>query len=283
MGREIRSCLTTASRGRGQASPLTQDVEHEKPLMSRVRDIWEQGAEIYDEIYANNLPYHRSHAVVVDLLPKTKAITVIDLGAGTGLLASRILDSIPSSSVTCLDFSSRMIRKARERLDRFGDRVHFVCADLAAWPASQPYDAVVACNALVYKGMDLRLSYTRCAGLLRPGGLLINSTVIETGEAQMLSALGANLRTPEHGEPSPQVREFAATAGKQISHFGEGSLAFAIPVEEHVELIAAAGLRASCPWHYMTQAVIVGQSSGEERNKTIEGLGDYVGGASKRS
>jgi len=249
--------------------------------MSQVRDIWDQGAEIYDEIYANNLPYHRSHSVMVDFLPKAKPIAVIDLGAGTGLLASRILDRIPSSSVTCLDFSSRMIRKARERLDRFGDRVDFVCADLPAWSGAHCYDAVVTCNALVYRETDLLLSYRRCAGLLRSGGLLINSTVVETSEAPMLSALGANLRTPEDGEASPQVREFAATTGKPISHFGQDSLAFAVPIEQHVELIRAAGLEASCPWRYMTQAVIAGQKSDEERNTTIGQLGNHVAGASR--
>ena len=232
--------------------------------MSRVRDIWEQGAEIYDEIYANNLPYHRSHGAIVDLLPKAKPIAVIDLGAGTGWLAGRILDSIPVSSVTCLDFSPRMIQKAREKLGRFGDRVDFVCADLAEWSGAQRYDAVVTCNALVYRETDLRLSYRRCAELLRPGGLMLNSTVVETDEAAMLSALAANTRTPADVGPSPQVREFAATTGKPISHFGQDSLAFAIPVEQHVELIAAAGLRASCPWHYLAQAVIVGEKRGEE-------------------
>ena len=89
-------------------------------MNTRVKEIWEQGAALYDRIYAGNAPYHRSHEVIVDLLPKSRPIRILDLGAGTGLLAERILTVLPHSAVTCLDFSPAMIEESRKRLSDFG-------------------------------------------------------------------------------------------------------------------------------------------------------------------
>jgi hypothetical protein len=35
-------------------------------MSSKVKEIWEQGAGLYDRVYAGNVPYHRSHEVIVD-------------------------------------------------------------------------------------------------------------------------------------------------------------------------------------------------------------------------
>jgi tRNA (cmo5U34)-methyltransferase len=138
--------------------------------MSRVKEIWEAGAHLYDEIYAYNISYHRPHAVIVDLLPKKEPMSILDLGAGTGVLAERILKNLPGSSVTCLDFSPSMIEQCRNRLAGFGGRVQLVCADLVTWNPPGLYGAIVTCNAVVYTGMDLRECYRKYASVLRSGG-----------------------------------------------------------------------------------------------------------------
>jgi len=227
--------------------------------MSRVREIWERGAGGYDEIYANNVPYHRSHAVVVDLLPKKESISVLDLGAGTGLLAERILDRLPQSSVTCLDFSSSMIEQCQRKLARFGARAKLVCADLMTWRNPEPYDAVVTCNALVYKDIDLAECYRKYAAALRAPGMLVNATVVKSDDLSSLMEVMENLHDPDAPPPSEEVLQFASTAGREIAHFGEGSLAFAETVETHLEMLAEAGLSAYCPWHYLAQAVMLGR------------------------
>lgn len=40
--------------------------------------------------------------------------------------------------------------------------------------------------------------------------------------------------------------------------FGPDSLAFVVPVEEHLSLLAEAGLAAACFWRYLAQAVVGG-------------------------
>lgn len=226
--------------------------------MSRVKEIWDEGASIYDSIYANNLPYHRSHAAIVDLLPKARSIEVLDLGAGTGLLAGRILEAVPASRVTCLDFSANMLDVAKRRLAPWKDRVTFVCADLVSWQPERDYEAIVACNALVYKDIDLGACYGKYARHLKPAGLFLNSTVVETPDQPLLAAIAENARRPDAPPMPPEVAAFARTTGKPIAHFGPDALSFAVAVDEHLALLARAGLAPSCPWRFLSQAIVAG-------------------------
>jgi SAM-dependent methyltransferase len=226
--------------------------------VSEVRDIWDQAAHLYDQIYANNVPYHRSHDVVADLLPATRAVHVLDLGAGTGLMAQRILERLPKSRVTCIDFSPKMIEECRRRLEPYRSRAGFVCDDITRWDPKRRYEAVVACNTLVYKEIDIGECYAKYASVLAAGGVMLNSTVVEHDAPPALHGLLEGLCAPGAPAPSPELVEFAKGAGRKIAHFGEGSLAVAYPVEEHLSLVSEAGLEAGCPWRYLSQAVILG-------------------------
>jgi SAM-dependent methyltransferase len=226
--------------------------------MSEVMRIWDAGAEVYDQIYANNVPYHRSHQAIVDLLPKRERLRVLDLGSGTGLLAQRIVQSVPSSSVTCLDFSAEMIAQARQRLASFSSRIRLACADIAHWNDDDPFDAVVSCNALVYKELDLPAIYARYGGLLRRGGLFLNATVVLVEQDSLAEAVTADLAPEDAGRHSSAVNAFAKGAGAKISHLGEGSLVSLLSIDEHVALLQQAGLVAGCPWRFVNQAVVAG-------------------------
>jgi ubiquinone/menaquinone biosynthesis C-methylase UbiE len=226
--------------------------------MSRVRDIWDDGAPIYDQIYANNVPYHRSHAVIVDLLPTDRPIEVIDLGAGTGLLAERILKGLPQARVTCVEFSPQMIKQSKQRLSSATESVRFVCADINTWEPKQEYDAVVSCNSLVYRDIDLPRCYARYAGVLKSDGILLNSTVVNTPELPAFAGLAQRIPPPGGQPPSQEVLDFSKTTGRDIAHFGDDSLAVARTVEEHIALLSAAGLNATCAWQYLAQVIIAG-------------------------
>ncbi len=104
--------------------------------------------------------------------------SVLELGAGPGLLAERILDGVAVERYTLLDFSPAMLAMSRERL---GDRpaAHFVLADFKQpdWPASidAPVDAIVAMQAVheVRHKQHLPALYRQAFAVLRPGGLLL--------------------------------------------------------------------------------------------------------------
>ena len=58
-------------------------------------------------------------------------MSVLDLGSGPGFIAEKLLEMLPSSSITCLDIDPSLIADAQAYLqDKGGDRVRFVVASV---------------------------------------------------------------------------------------------------------------------------------------------------------
>jgi SAM-dependent methyltransferase len=105
---------------------------------------------------------------------------VLDLGTGPGSLGARLLDRLPAATVVAVDSDPVLLALGGAA---YGDRpgLRFVDADLRA-PAwtdrlglDRPLDAAVSTTALHWlPEADLGRMYATVAGLLRPGGLLLN-------------------------------------------------------------------------------------------------------------
>ena len=106
-------------------------------------------------------------------------LRVIDLGAGTGVLADKILQHWPRASVVCVDKSGEMIEIGSAK---FGDdsRVRWLQRDLAAsdWSAglAEPFDAVVSSLTIHLIPDDAKRALYRWAfEHLVPGGVLASA------------------------------------------------------------------------------------------------------------
>jgi SAM-dependent methyltransferase len=117
---------------------------------------------------------------------------VIDLGAGPGSLSARILERIPGAQVLAIDADPVLLQIGREAYAG-DDRLRFVDADLRShWeeslPLQPPFDAAVSTTALHWLSLtELTQLYRRLAGLLRPGGLLVDGDRFDydPGEARL--------------------------------------------------------------------------------------------------
>ena len=89
------------------------------------------------------------HNMIVDSIPhdKKSKIKVLDLGVGTGLGALKILNEFPKAHLTGIDFSSKMISKARGRLKIFGNRVKLIEADFNKIDFPEKYKEAVINSA----------------------------------------------------------------------------------------------------------------------------------------
>jgi trans-aconitate methyltransferase len=129
----------------------------------------------------NSREYHRlsdpQHAwgrVVLARLSLTGDETVIDAGCGSGRLTAELLERLPRGRVIAVDRSENMIAAAREHLaPRFGDRVSFVCADLANLPLPAAVADAVFSTATFHWIPDHEGLFRTLARVLRPGGRLI--------------------------------------------------------------------------------------------------------------
>lgn len=76
-----------------------------------------------------------SRTVQLDLLlavlERLAPASLLEVGIGSGLVAERVLERLPEARLVGVDNAAPMLDLARSRLDRFGDRVTLVRADLA--------------------------------------------------------------------------------------------------------------------------------------------------------
>ncbi|MCB1864175.1 MAG: class I SAM-dependent methyltransferase [Chromatiales bacterium] len=115
---------------------------------------------------------------------------VVELGLGPGYLASHLLERMPGIRYCGIDFSTPMLRIARERLQQFPSRVSYLQADLVeeAWEEAtpRPVHAVVSTWALHDLGSEenIRVVYERAYRALESSGLLINGDFIKPDAAR---------------------------------------------------------------------------------------------------
>lgn len=125
---------------------------------------------------------------------------VLDLGCGPGSLAARLLDRLPDATVIAIDVDPVLLALGRAC---YGDLpgLRFVDLDLAVpgWTGrldlDRPVDAAVSTTALHWLApARLRDMYAEIAGVLRPGGLLLNGDHFLRGDtAPTIAALERSL------------------------------------------------------------------------------------------
>jgi putative AdoMet-dependent methyltransferase len=118
------------------------------------RSEFDDWAETYDLSVSNEqfpfVGYKLLLETIVELADIRPRMRVLDLGTGTGNLASRFAGL--GSALWCTDFSPAMLEKARQKIPG----AHFVVNDLRGdWPGEldRPFDRIV--SAYVFHHFDL--------------------------------------------------------------------------------------------------------------------------------
>jgi len=128
-------------------------------------------ATTYDRIAD---PQARWGAAVLDRLPLRGDERVLDAGCGSGRVTELLAEQLPHGHVVALDASPDMLAAARHRLERFGDRVSFIQADLGRpLPSSVGRVAGVLSTATFHWVLDHDALFRHLAAVLDPGGLLV--------------------------------------------------------------------------------------------------------------
>jgi SAM-dependent methyltransferase len=96
--------------------------------------------------------------------------TILDTGCGPGLVAEAFLEA--GYRVVGVDLSAEMIRRARERCARFGDRARFEQRSALALQPAAAFDASVSRFVLHHAPEPDRLVAAQVAHV-RPGGVVV--------------------------------------------------------------------------------------------------------------
>jgi tRNA (cmo5U34)-methyltransferase len=122
----------------------------------------------------------------LDALPaeRARALHVLDLGAGTGLLSMLVAAEYPRARFTLVDVAPGMLEIARERFADQAERFAFRVGDLARVELPTDVDCTVSALAIHHlPAFEKAALSRRVFEALRPGGVFVNAEQV-AGETQ---------------------------------------------------------------------------------------------------
>lgn len=163
--------------------------------MDRSRAIaasFDGSAAAYDAARARLVPcLDRLYGAAVALLPfaEDAPASVLDLGAGTGLLAARVLAVFPKARLRLVDVAGAMLALARVRLAGAAHPPEIAMADYARAPLGGPYDAIVSALSIHHCDDEAKRDlFGRCRDALAPGGVFVNADQVGAPTAALEAA-----------------------------------------------------------------------------------------------
>jgi tRNA (cmo5U34)-methyltransferase len=180
--------------------------------MTHAPEIFERHATDYESARRRLIPpYDAFYGAAIAALDLTgrPLRNVLDLGAGTGLLARAVATAHPDAELTLLDGSSAMLEQARAAI---GDAATYVVADLADALPPGPWDAVVSALAIHHTEDDVkRALFRRVHDGLAPGGLFVNAEHV-SGPTALFEDANQAWHERRAAELGATVAEWAAAA-----------------------------------------------------------------------
>jgi SAM-dependent methyltransferase len=159
-------------------SPSTTSSSSDAP---RVRDHFRRKAWSFDHLYDEEHVVQRTlrpglyrrREFALDVVRSYDAPRILDVGCGSGRVGELALEA-GSGEYVGVDFAETMLDLARERLDRFGDRVTLVQGDFRDVQLEGQFDVILALGLFDYIA-DASSLARRMREVSAPGGSVVAS------------------------------------------------------------------------------------------------------------
>ncbi len=144
-----------------------------------VENAFSKYAMVYDETRRQFIPcFDDFYAMALELIPqpKNRIPHILDLGAGTGLGSSMVLERLPRAKLVLADISNAMLDQARERFKGIDADLSFQKKDYAKDFPAGPFDVVISALSIHHLDHEQKQDlFGRIYDKLKPGGIFINA------------------------------------------------------------------------------------------------------------
>ena len=129
----------------------------------------------FEELYTSAIPLLKSDSVT----PR-----ILDIGAGTGLFSSYLLERFPKANITLIDLSEEMLKVARERFK--GYDFEYIVDDYTAHPFEEKFDFVISALSIHHLTAKLKFSlFEKIYSILLSGGVFLNADQVLSPSAEL--------------------------------------------------------------------------------------------------
>ncbi|WNC12119.1 methyltransferase domain-containing protein [Brevibacillus brevis] len=142
-----------------------------------VRTRFDEVAHQYDNQRRKLIPCFDDFYEIAVSIARTDSTSphILDLGAGTGLFSSLILQKYPTASITLIDISEKMLETAQERLKGFSN-VRYIVGDYTNFVSQETYDMVISALSIHHLSDANKWQlYQNSYANLKKNGVFINA------------------------------------------------------------------------------------------------------------
>ena len=147
-------------------------------------------AEQYDNQRRKLIPCFKDFYTIASSLATTSTVSprILDLGAGTGLFSSFIINQFPKASFTLIDISEQMINVAKQRFSNL-DNITYIIEDYTNYDQEETYDIIISSLSIHHLTDEQKYKlYNQVFKNLKSGGIFINADQV-LGETEVLDQL----------------------------------------------------------------------------------------------
>ncbi|HVC44637.1 MAG TPA: methyltransferase domain-containing protein [Candidatus Binataceae bacterium] len=228
-------------------------------MESSIKSAFDSTATNYDRARRQLIPrfddFYAAALELIRMAPGAAAgggCDLLDLGAGTGLLAALAAAALPHARLTLVDVAPAMLDRARDRFAGQPVSVRFVTADYAREALDGPYDAIVSALSIHHlEDPAKRALFGRIRDALKPGGLFVNADQV-AGATPALDRLN-------HESWVRRVRHLGVSEADLAAALERMKLDRPAPLAAQLQWLAQAGFDAvECSWRDGIFAVFAG-------------------------
>jgi len=148
---------------------------------------------------------------------------ILDIGSGTGLFSSIVLQKYPKAEFTLIDLSDKMLKVASERF-KGNLNFRYIVADYTKHNFNEKYDIIISALSIHHlSAVDKENFYHKCYDMLNDNGIFINADQVLSASPEIESMFSNLWR--EFVEQSGLTEDEIQNAYERVSFDNPSTLA----------------------------------------------------------